>query len=352
MIFVATLANSEFPIYNVLMRKIILTAAALFCGLCFAQEAPSWLASPETEFPSEQYASAAGEGETDRAARMDAMIKIARSFKTTLQDVSKAARKAAAFLSDGSVDFSSNETLAQMAGSKSSMRFFNAKFTEIWHEKSGNGEKSRVLAYIDKSETAELYKSRIEALGDAAGLVLAAAKKQAEPFAARAILKNGKALESLADLYEKALAAVAPRDDGEASAEFEEAKRSFSKIDAALLDLKKELTVSIKIKQKDKKFAPILQTISDIVEKKGFSISSAKPRYKMEIDVSYSEEELDFGGPFVRTAIKATITNKTGSDVFLYEKEYPRSGGNTTEEAYSRALSKIQEDLEQNFFAE
>ena len=319
MIFVATLVNSEFPIYNVLMRKFILTAAALFCGLCFAQEAPSWLASPETEFPSEQYASAAGEGETDRAARMDAMIKIARSFKTTLQDVSKAARKAAAFLSDGSVDFSSNETLAQMAGSKSSMRFFNAKFTEIWHEKSGNGEKSRVLAYIDKSETAELYKSRIEALGDAAGLVLAA---------------------------------VAPRDDGEASAEFEEAKRSFSKIDAALLDLKKELTVSIKIKQKDKKFAPILQTISDIVEKKGFSISSAKPRYKMEIDVSYSEEELDFGGPFVRTAIKATITNKTGSDVFLYEKEYPRSGGNTTEEAYSRALSKIQEDLEQNFFAE
>ncbi len=322
-------------------------AALLFAAtsLLFADSPPSWLKSPEKEFPTKDYVRAVGEGASVKAAKSAALAEISLYFDTKVETLTQAAKKFSAVLKDGKEEFSKSQTVAQIANISSSAEFFCVNFTDPFY--IAKTDKYATLAYINKKEAAGLYKSRIEALEQSVGVLLSSAQNESEPFLRAASLQKAKPLVSLAEQYIKTLGLL----DSSANGAYKEAQKKFSRVDGELAALKNDLTFSIKMNQTDKKFAPISSTIAAIIEKRGFACSQAGANYIVKIDISCAEEEYE-AGPFVRASLDAAVVNNAGSGVYAYSKAYPRVGSKTMEQAYTRTVSKIKQDLEENFLAE
>ena len=103
--------------------------------------------------------------------------------------------------------------------------------------------------------------------------------------------------------------------------------------------------------QKDKRYDPIFSTVASILERDGYAYSLKDSNYKIIIDVSALEETYETG-PFVRASLDILIVNNAGNGVYTYSKAYARTGSKTWEQAYTRAVSKIKQDLEENFLSE
>lgn len=331
------------------MKKIFFTlfSLAILCPLCFAGPAPvpAWLKNIEKEFPKDQYIRAVGEGSSEKAAKTAALAEIALLFDTKVEIVTEAVKNFSAVMTDGNETVSKSQSLSQVTKVSSSAEFFCLDFTEPWYDKKS--DKYSILAYINKKDAVGVYKSRIAALSESVGTLGSSAKKEREPFLAALYLQKAKALSTLAERYIKAETVIVPGD----SAVYEETLKSFSRLDGELAARKKELTFSISMNQTDKKFAPISSTIASIIEKRGFACSQSGANYIVKIDISCSEEEYE-AGPFVRASVDVSVVNKAGVGVYSYSKTHPRAGSKTMDLAYTRAVSKIKQDLEENFLAE
>ena len=103
--------------------------------------------------------------------------------------------------------------------------------------------------------------------------------------------------------------------------------------------------------QQEQKYDPLFSCVAGVLEAIGCSYSLEDSKYKIIIDVSCIEEEYE-AGPFVRASADVIIVNNNGNGVYSYSKAFPRTGSTTMEQAYTRAITKIKQDFEENFLAE
>ena len=304
--------------------------------------APSWLSNSEKEFPKKEYIRAIGEGPTEKAAKAAAVAEISMFFETKTEVVTQAVNKSSEIIEEDKKMFSSSKSFDQIVNIKSNADFFGANFTDPVYD--SKNDTYALLAYIKKSEAVEIYKTRIAALLESVDTLVSGAKEESEAFLAAGALLKAKSFATLAEQYIKAETVIVPSD----SEVYKETLKKLARLDADIAAVKKQLTFSIAMNTKDKKFDPIFSTLCSIVEKKGMAYSLNKAKYKIVIDLSCSEEEYE-AGPFVRASANILVVNAAGKGLYTYSKAYPRAGSKTMDLAYSRAVYKINQDLEENF---
>lgn len=323
----------------------MILALLMACAYCFADSVPSWVIKPEKDFPSRQYIRSIGEANTVKAAKAAALAEISLFFEAKTEVVTQAVKKSCEIIEGDKQFFASSKSFGQLVNIKSNADFFCVNFTDSYYDVKH--DKHTVLAYIDKNEAAEIYRTRIAALLESVDSLMAYAKKESEPFLAGSALTKAKTLSALAEQYIKAETVIVPAD----SAIYKEPLKNLSKVDVELSSIKKLLTFTIKMTKNDPKLNPLFSTVSSLIVKRGFAYSLADAKYAVVIDVAFVEEEYE-SGPYVRPSGNFLIVNAAGKGVYTYSKAYPRSGSKTMDLAYTRAVSKIKQDLEENFLAE
>lgn len=327
------------------MKRFVFAALAALCWACFAQPVPAWLVRPERDFPSKQYIRAVGEGSSVKAAQNSALAEISLYFNTKVDVVNVAVSSASAVAKDGAETFSSSKSFKQVASVSSSAEFFCVSFTDPFYDKKL--DRYSVLAYINKAEASEIYKSRISSLMESINLYAESAADENEAFLAAAALSKAVVMGNLCEKYIHNETLIVPSE----SESYKAALRTIAETRSDRDALKKRMTFFIEMEQRDKVFMPIYSKLSSLMEKRGYAVSLAGANYTLKVDVSCAEENYD-AGPFVRPSVSIAIVNGRGSGVYSYSKAFPRIGSKTMEQACTRAVSKINQDLEENFLAE
>ena len=326
------------------MKRIFFTILLLASAFCFA-DVPVWLKQPEKAFPTKEYIRAIGDGTSVKAATDSAISNISLIFNAKTEVLTLAVKELNSALKDDQELFQSKQAYTQISKITSNAEFFCIYFTDPYYDKKS--DKYSVLAYINKKDASEIYKSRISALMTSIEEYDAYAKSEKEIFLAAATLRKAHSLANLCEQYIKNETVIIPSD----SDKYKNKLQTISSIKNQRDLLKKQMTFSIKMVQKDSVFNPVFSMVASILERDGYSYSLVDSNYQIVIDVACTEESYD-AGEFVRPSVDIVIVNTSGAGVYTYSKSFPRIGSKTMEHAYIRAVTKINQDLEENFLPE
>lgn len=144
-------------------RKTILTvllAGPLLSGCgTFRHSKPAWVDNPKAVYNDNQYLVAVGAGDTRRAAENAAAANLSRIFEAhiesderlldTTRETGKSFERTTDFTAD--VNILSSQTL------------FNIQHAEAWQDPNG---RYHAVAYLDRRETAGIYRDKIEAINE------------------------------------------------------------------------------------------------------------------------------------------------------------------------------------------
>ncbi len=115
---------------------------------------PEWVTNPKSTYPENQYLVAVGEGDTRRAAENSADANLARIFESRIESderiVDQTHESVNSF--ERTTDFSSDINIL------SSQTLFNIQHAEAWQDAQG---RIHAVAYLDRRETAALYRDQL-----------------------------------------------------------------------------------------------------------------------------------------------------------------------------------------------
>ncbi|EID84235.1 hypothetical protein MSI_23010 [Treponema sp. JC4] len=328
-----------------MMKRISIFFSFLLINyICFA-DIPLWLKQPEKVFPQNEYIRAMGEGTSEKLAQNSALTGISQFFNTKVEVLTVAVKESNAIISEDKQRFDSKQSFSQIAKITSTAEFFCVYFTEPYYDKKS--DKYSVLAYINRSEALKIYKSRITAIMDSIEEYESYSKNEIEPFLILSLLKKEQTLAVLAEKYIQSEILLVPSD----SEVYKKDLQTISHIKPQVDKLKTQMTFSINMIQKEPVYNPVFSTIASILEKDGFAYSISGAKYQIIVDIDCIEESYE-AGQFVRPSVDIAIVNNSGNGVYTYSKAFPRIGSKTTEQAYTRAVTKINQDLKDNFLQE
>lgn len=343
------------------LKKVNFFLLLFVSAACFA-EVPQWIKNPEKIYPTSKYIRAIGEGTSIKSAQTSAIADIALFFNTKIDVITTAVEEMKEISSSGSgekdnknkksgnnqgeqTQFFSSKSLQQITNISSTAEFFGVKFTDAYYDKKS--DKYSVLGYIDKNEASQVYISRIDALMQTVNSYRVYVEQESEPFLCASALANAIKFSDLAQHYIDIETIIFPAE----KEKFQNDLNVIAQLPVELAAVKKQMTFSIIMNQNEKRFDPLFSCVSGVLESKGCSYSVSDSEYQIIIDVSCIEENYE-SGPFVRSSIDVLILNNFGNGVYSYSKAFPRIGSTTMEQAYTRTITKIRQDLEENLLAE
>ncbi|MCR4953089.1 MAG: hypothetical protein K6A43_03345 [Treponema sp.] len=318
----------------------------IFCFLFISSflfaEVPLWLKQPEKLYPSNQYIKAIGEATSVKSAQSAALETISLYFDTKTEIVTVAVEQIKSLKTNQNEKLSRNQSLEKITNITSNAEFFCVNFTEPFYDKKT--DKYSVLAYIEKAEAAKIYTNRIQILMEIVQSYRNFANNETEIFLSSEALKKANALCSIISQYITNETIIVGAD----KTKFKKELETIAAVYSDFASIKKQMTFSIKLNQEEKKFDSLFSTVASVLEKEGYSYSLVDSEYKIIIDISCIEENYETG-PFVRASLDVFILNREGKGVYTYSKAYPRFGSTTMEKAYTRTITKVKQDLEENF---
>jgi len=116
---------------------------------------PDWVANPKSVYPESQYLVAIGEGDTRRAAENSAAASLSRIFEAHIEsderllDQSRETGKGF----ERTTDFSADINIL------SAQTLYNIQHAEAWQDGKG---RVHAVAYLDRRETAAIYRAKID----------------------------------------------------------------------------------------------------------------------------------------------------------------------------------------------
>lgn len=131
-------------------------AVALLAGCkSYKGDPPTWVFNPKAVYPENQYLVAVGEGDTRRAAENAAAANLSRIFEAHIESderlLDQSRETETTFVR--TTDFSADINIL------SSQTLHNIQHAEAWHGRNG---RIHAVAYLDRRETASIYRDKID----------------------------------------------------------------------------------------------------------------------------------------------------------------------------------------------
>lgn len=309
----------------------------------YAVKNPSWLTSPEIEFPSKDFLRAVGEAYTEKKAKSDALSEIALNFKANARVLNKSIQNLEIFSDDDRTNYSKSQTMHQEMEISSDVDLFCVQFTDSFYNKKS--KKYSVLAYINRDEASKVLQAKIEPLRKEIKNLSSFAKAETEKLYIVFDYQRAKAYAELVQKYIEDVIVLKPS----LINVYEKDLGLISEINSFSLAQKNKISFYASCEEKE--YSSVVAGLASILEESGFIYSKNKKNadYAIDIKISFREEKYDIG-KFVRPDVIASVINKKGEAVASYSKAYPRYGGyDNYESAYNLALVRIVQDFNENF---
>lgn len=308
--------------------EIILPLLLLILAGCKSLSGtPEWVSNPKASYPENQYLVAVGEGDTRQAAENAAAANLARIFEAHIESderlVDQTRETNKAF--ERTTDFTTDINIL------SSQTLFNIQHAEAWQDPKG---RVHAVAYLDRRETAALYRGKIDELSARVEFLLAQAGQAAAPLkkyavlraAARTAAENDGLLRQLKVIHPPSASAAAPG-------------YSANALQRNLADTAKQIRVQIGIAGDDEH--RMASCIGELITRYGFVIGAPA---ELEIDGRVAVNDTGQRTKdlvFVRYELAVQIKDATGT-VLAAINNKGREGHVSLEEARVRSFRTLE----------
>ncbi len=292
---------------------------------------PGWVANPKSVYPENRYLAAVGAGDTRRAAENAAAANLARIFEAHIESAERLLDQSRETGSsfERTTDYSTDINIV------SSQTLFNIQHAEAWQDGKG---RIHAVAYLDRRETAAIYRDKIDGQTTLVNFLLANARETGDLIkkyatlraAARHAAENSQLLKQLKVIHPPSVPGSTP-------------SYTESKIQRALADTAKRIRVQIKVEGDDHQ--RITSTLEDQVTRYGFVVG--KPAV-LEIDgrvavTDTGQRTADL--VFVRYALALQVKEADGT-VLVSLNDKGREGHVSLEEARARSFRTLENAIQ------
>ncbi|MCQ2602067.1 MAG: LPP20 family lipoprotein [Treponema sp.] len=138
------------------MKKICISLilVLLYSSLCFS-EVPKWLVNLEKEFPTKNYISAVGSGNSEYEAKQDALTKLSSYFSVSVESKTNAHNSQ----TRNNSTYSTNSSIDQDTSIFTNSDLFTIHYTPSYFDKEK--KKYSVCAYIGREEASDIINGQI-----------------------------------------------------------------------------------------------------------------------------------------------------------------------------------------------
>jgi hypothetical protein len=291
---------------------------------------PEWVANPKAVYPENEYLVAVGEGDTRRAAENAAAANLSRIFEAHIQsderllDQSKETGKSF----ERTTDFTTDINIL------SSQTLYNIQHAEAW--KDGMG-RHHAVAYLDRRETAAIYRDKIDEQTSRVDFLLASARETDDLLKKYATLRAANRHAAEASNLLRQLKVIHPPSTGNSTPSY-----SINQIQKSLADTAKRINVQIKVDgDEDKRMAA---TLEEFITRYGFVVGTP-----VVLDIGgrvavKDTGERDHGLVFVRYELAIQIKD-AGGTVLVSIGDKGREAHKTLEQARIRSFRTLEKAI-------
>jgi hypothetical protein len=320
------------------MKKAIagvLVSVLLLVTAAFAQDAPLWLLRRTAVYPSELYVSGVGEGGSAEEAQTRALAQVSQFFQTRVRDA-----RTLLYTYNNALLAAENTQVSQNTAIRSEVEFFNVEFADIYRDGAGV---YHALAYIDRKEAVKKYDARIQANVRALGDLIKRYDNSPNPRLAIRRLFEARRLAVVTAEY----ADMATLLSSDAAPRYSALPAIITAIDGAIEANEKRLTATITLNNESAR--PIAQKTAELLRRADFRVTDSGGVYTVFINFTANENTTK-NYRTVEPLLEIIIEAQDGTPLITYTKKYPVFRHVTREEALSRAVRNIEQDLGGEFF--
>ncbi len=301
---------------------------------------PGWMDDKHSLYPNDQYLVEIGEGNSLKQAKQDGKASLAQIFRTTIIVDSTIATRYRD-LSDGKtilesqMETTADESITQL----SDETLINVHFAESWTSDLG---KVYVITYINRMETANIYRQRIDQDGMTAANLIRRSGEQSDLLRRYGLLdaaivmdaKIQSLREQLEIIYQPfARAVMLPYDSGDLRAKYG--------------DTAEQMVYSVNIDGDSE--GKVSSVVSQVLTDRGFTIAGGAESSLAVIGrIAMEEVVLDNNYKNLRWTLFLEMINEDG-DIVVSMDEKKRETAISLSEAEARAYRSMEEAMQKNF---
>jgi len=306
---------------------------------------PLWVSDKDAVYPAEKYLAELGEGDSLNAARANAAGAIAQIFRLKVEVDSEIRTRYTEITGskDELLDLLSQTDFDQEIRQRADETFTNLKYGESWIDQLG---RVYTIAYLNRLETGNLYRKRIERNNHRITELLDRAEDQHEPLRRYAFLDAALVYtEANQVLFEQLEIINMPM------AQLMEAPYNRDEIRAIRADQAMELKIHVEVAgDPDKR---IVDALENWVTEKGFTSSSSGDLFlAAAVEIKPSELRNEYEN--LNWTINVDLIDMRGYSVIALSGQNRSSGINATaakSRAYRDMTEFIQIDFDKEFSA-
>lgn len=321
-----------------LIPFLILACAAQAKGKSGKNSEPEWVQNPKSLYPDQMYLTAIGEGDSRSEAENYAAANLARIFQVKVTTDETYKQRYQELTRSGKTDFEDLTDISKNVNLQSAETLYNIQFAESFTDKMG---RVKVLAYLNRWQTAELYEERINTNSSKISDFLAMADSAKDPMIRYAALSAAVAVSTDSEVLLRQLDIISP-----STKEFLEINYNHQQISRELAEQARRISFLVDIENDSESKITIMLT--EMLTSLGFVMSEHALLTTQGL-ILFEETDLnrdDF--QFVRYDFQVKILDEAGNTIAALS-EKGKEGHTTYFEARERAIRKIGEKISTSF---
>ncbi|MEN7972355.1 MAG: LPP20 family lipoprotein [Verrucomicrobiota bacterium] len=305
----------------------LLLASLSGCKSLTGGRMPEWVENPKSVYPESQYLVAIGEGDTRRAAENTAVANLSRIFEAHIKsderllDQSRETGKSF----ERTTDFTTDINIL------SSQTLYNIQHAEAWTDNKG---RVHAVAYLNRRETAAIYRDKIDEQTSRVHFLLASAGQTNNLLKKYATLRTANRHAAEAKYLLRQLKVIHPRSVPGATPGYTE-----NNIRKTLAETAKQVRVQIKVRgDDDQRMTSVLE---ELITRYGFVVGTPAT---LEIDGRVAVNDTGQRTAdlvFVRYELVVQIKDADGN-IFVSVNEKGREGHISLPEARVRSFRTLE----------
>lgn len=300
---------------------------------------PTWVDDKHSMYPDETYLVEIGEGNSLRSAKQDGQASLARIFRTAII-VDSTVSTRYKDLSDGNTILESQTvtTADQSITQLSDETLINVHFAESWTSDMGS---VYVVAYIDRMETANIYRQRIKQDGMKAEDFISESSDQSDLLRRYGFLDAAMVMDQKIASMKNQLEIIHQPFARMIQLPYEPADLHSSYADVAE---QMQFSINIEDDSEDK----VTSVVSQVLTNRGFTVTEGESNLSVTGRVLMEEVSLNNDYENMRWTLFLEMRNEKG-DVVVSMDEKKRETAISKEEARSRSYRSMEEVMEKKF---
>lgn len=302
-------------------------------------KAPSWVSDKDSVYSPDKYLAELGEGDSLKGAKSNAAGAIAQIFRTRVTVDSEIRTRYSEITGEGGaiLGMVTQTDFDQNIGQSADQSLSNLKYGESWTNEMG---RVYTIAYLDRAETGNLYRSRIMDNDQRVSELLGRARSQNEPLRRFAFLDAGHVfaeanqtlLEQLEIINQPMARSVIP---------------SYNLGDLRAAKADQAAALKIRVEVSGDPDGRIEAVLADWVTEKGFSVSAVGDLFLTAV-VSISPIQLNNDYENLSWELNITLMDSLGYPAVSLPRQN-RSSGISVSAAEARAYNDMAEMIQKDF---